>query len=184
VVEYEVAEFSVEHSDAVHELPHEQVESTILRVVEIEGPVHTDEVARRVASLYGLKRMSSRLNETVQARIEQLVADGKLDVEEEFVAVPDGDVQVRDRSKVTHLRKTDLISLAEIRAGVKAIVDAHFGATREDAIIETGRLFGFSATSSQLRERIDSQVAVMLTEGELVEMDGWLHLSSACHSFD
>ena len=177
VIDYVVADFSVEASDAVHELPSKKIQNTILRVVKIEGPVHLDEVSRRVASLYGLKRTSSRVTETVQSHVAEMAAAATIHQTDEFVSIVDAPVRIRDRSKVTHLRKTELIALSEIRVGVQAIIEAHFGATQEDAIIETGRLFGFSATSSQLRERIAGQVEAMLDSEMLVEMDSWLHVN-------
>jgi hypothetical protein len=82
---------------------------------------------------------------------------------------------VRDRTTAIHLRKPELIALSEIHVGVLAIVETHFGASRDDAIVETGRLFGFSATSPQLRDRIDGEITTMLANGALVELDGWLH---------
>lgn len=182
VTEYRLANFAIDHavsnSEAIHELPDKQIQSTIQRVVDVEGPIHVDEVAKRAAGLYGLKRTSPQLNEAIQKHIERMVAGSKLSREDDFVAIADRPAAVRDRSSVTQLRKPELIARAEIRSGVLAIVDAHFGATREDAIIETGRLFGFSATSPQLRERIDGEIANMLAANGLVELDGWLHSGS------
>jgi hypothetical protein len=179
VTDYQLADFTIDKSenksDSVHELPDDVIQSTICRIVEIEGPVHLDEIARRVASAGGLKRMSSRVTQTVETQVDQLVTRAALVRDFEFLTIPNQRIRVRDRTTAIHLRKPELIALSEIHVGVLAIVETHFGASRDDAIVETGRLFGFSATSPQLRDRIDGEITTMLANGALVELDGWLH---------
>jgi hypothetical protein len=179
VTDYKLADFKIKKSqtlaDSANELSDSLIHDVVSRVVEIEGPVHIEELTRRVANLVGLKRVSSRITDVVKSQVDQMLSKAELEEEVEFLAIPDRPVVVRNRSQVSQIRKPELIALAEIRAGVLAIVEVHFGATRDDAIVETARLFGFSATSPQLRERIDGEISKMLASRELVELDGWLH---------
>jgi len=76
---------------------------------------------------------------------------------------------VRDRSKVesSNLRKPEMLPPSEIRAGLMKIVQTHFAVTHDEAVVETGRLFGSRSTSAQLRDRIDGQISIMLGYGAL-----------------
>jgi hypothetical protein len=137
--------------------------------VEVEGPVHRDEVTRRVSGLFGLGRVGARVSEAVDAAIDHLSESGGVEVEEDFLALPDQSVRVRDRSKVesSNLRKPEMLPPSEIRAGLMKIVQTHFAVTHDEAVVETGRLFGSRSTSAQLRDRIDGQISIMLGYGAL-----------------
>ena len=43
----------------------------VTRIVEIEGPIHQEEIARRVAALWGLQRAGSRIAATVKDSIKR-----------------------------------------------------------------------------------------------------------------
>ena len=49
------------------------------------------------------------------------------------------------------------------------------GATKEDTAIEGGRLFGFKATSAQLRTRFDREIKKLLDDGSLIERNSTLY---------
>ena len=57
----------------------------------------------------------------------------------------------------------------EICAGLRLVAETHMGVTREDAITEASRLFGFKATSVRLRDVMAPQITRLLEQGELVE---------------
>lgn len=63
---------------------------------------------------------------------------------------------------------------AEIRLAVMEIVQANFGATRDEAAIGVARLFGFKATSAQLKAVIEREVGVLVAQGTLQEREGIL----------
>jgi very-short-patch-repair endonuclease len=154
------------------DLPVDELASTVRQVIEVEGPVHRDEVTRRVSGLFGLGRVGTRVSESVDAAIEHLSRSGGVELEEEFLSLPDQSVRVRDRSKVesSNLRKPEMLPPSEIRAGLMRIVQTHFAVTRDEAIVETGRLFGSRSTSAQLRDRIDGQITIMLGYGALKQV--------------
>ncbi len=165
---YVEAEFIVPDSPP-QDLSVDELASTVRQVVDVEGPVHRDEVTRRVSGLFGLGRVGSRVSEAVDAAIDHLTQSEGVEIEEDFLALPDQPVRVRDRGKVesSNLRKPEMLPPSEIRAGLMKIVQTHFAVTRDEAIVETGRLFGSRSTSAQLRERIDAQITIMLGYGAL-----------------
>ena len=87
------------------------------------------------------------------------------------------EVTIRDRSVVESntLRQPKMLPPAEIRRALTAIVEAHLGAARDEVIIEAARLFGFKATSTQLREVIDAEVNWLVQHQVLEERNGKLY---------
>lgn len=80
-----------------------------LKVIQIEGPIHVEEVARRIASLSG-RRAVSRAVAAVRDSIQDLVRKKQVTMDRSFVSlVGTTEATVRDRSGVTAstLRKTE-----------------------------------------------------------------------------
>lgn len=172
---YVEAQFLVPDSPP-QELTVEELAAQVQKVIEIEGPVHRDEVTRRISSLFGLSRVGSRVSDAVDGAIEHLTRNGQVTESDSFMALPEQLARVRDRGKVesSNLRKPDMIPPPEIQAGLLAIARTHFAVTHDEAVVETGRLFGFRSTSTQLRERIETEITAMLESGELSQINGRL----------
>jgi len=62
----------------------------------------------------------------------------------------------------------------ETRGALRQVIEASFGAPRDEAQIGVARLYGFKATSAQLKAVIDREIDAMVAGGELVERDGLL----------
>jgi ABC-type amino acid transport substrate-binding protein len=56
---------------------------------------------------------------------------------------------------------------SEIRQALLEIIRRHHGTNPDEAIRECSRLFGFGATSGQLREIIDRQLQGLVDNGSL-----------------
>jgi hypothetical protein len=141
----------------------------VVRIVALEGPVHGDEVARRVTRLAGLERTGRRSAEAVgralarAVREQQLVRDGR------FYALPETTPIVRDRSQVrsVSLRRPEMLPPAEIQAAILQVTGNHYGATSSEIALEVGRLLGFQATGARLRTLIETEVERLLANGRL-----------------
>ena len=57
---YKEANFKMTSELLPHEAPR-KVQEAVRRIVDIEGPIHAEEVARRLATVWGLDRAGSRI---------------------------------------------------------------------------------------------------------------------------
>jgi very-short-patch-repair endonuclease len=169
-VPYEEAEFPVDTTREVHEVPVKQLASVVARIAEIEGPIHHDEITRRVAALWGLKRTGNRIGNAVEAALAEAVHDGRL-VQRGLFFQKAGQfpVPLRNREEVrsVYLRKPDYLPPAEIRAALLAVVRMNLGVAREELVTQVARLLGFKVTSSQLHQVIDDEIRLLLSDGDL-----------------
>lgn len=168
---YAEASFSVEFSQAIHEITSVQLARVVKRIVEIEGPVHQDEITKRAASLWGLQRAGSRIRDTVEAALCEAKEQGWV-VQDDLFFLPSGerDVKIRNREMVSSsgLRSPAMLPPTEIRRAVMAVVEAHVGVSADDISVQVGRLFSFKATSAQLRQVIVTQLE-QLVAGQRLE---------------
>jgi len=175
---YQEASFPVPGHLELHEVPYGLMADLVRQVVAVEGPVHGDEIVARLRTLWGLQRAGSRIRNAVLAGAGVAVKLGTVRAEGDFYTLPDTPVPVRDRSAVTAtgLRKPDMLPPGEIQEAARRFVEAHLGATEEEAITGVARLLGFQSTSSQLRDLIGRAVAASVSAGVLVRQGELLRL--------
>lgn len=165
-VPYVEAAFRVSTKRDVHELPVKELAEIVTRIVEIEGPIHEEEIGRRVASLWGLKRLGNRVEEAVARARAEAAAAGAIRASGPFYRHSAQEtVPVRDRSEASpQLLKAEHLPPEEIRATVTAVVRAHFGMSEEEAVGEAARVLGYRRVSPQVRELVGGIVRQMLEE--------------------
>lgn len=176
---YEQAAFRPGNSElAPHEVPVGSMAYTVERIIEVEGPIHEDEIVARVRDLWGLGRAGSRIQTAVQDGLRHALGRGRIVSEGGCFHLKDAPVPVRDRTAASSktLKKPELLPPQEIREAVVALVRDSHGARREEVTTVVARWLGFLATSQQLRERIDGQIDALVSQGRLSEEAGVLVL--------
>ncbi|MEQ8268677.1 MAG: DUF3320 domain-containing protein [Parvibaculum sp.] len=172
---YLEANFPVRTEIDPHNAPLSEMAGYVAKIVEIEGPIHLDEIVTRIRMLWGLARAGSRIREAVERAIHAASQNGRIRGETFFTA-PGQTVVVRDRSLVASisLRKPEMLPPAEVELALMEIVEANFGAGRDDLIQAAARAFGFSSTSAQLRSVLSEAVQRLSDTGRLIERGGLL----------
>jgi very-short-patch-repair endonuclease len=176
---YRIADFPIRSSLEPHEMPVEQMAQIVRQVVEIEGPVHADEVGRRVATLFGKDRAGSRITTRANQGLQRLRREATFHDEENFwfTSQQRDACEVRDRSSVVgSLQRAELLPPLELRAAANQAVKENGGISRGEMVVAIARLLGFQRTGSDLRDRIESVLARMLSDGSLQERGGLLRL--------
>jgi len=143
------------------------------KVVEVEGPVHENEVITRIRSAWGLGRAGNRIRDAVLSGLRAAQRGGHVEAAGSFWSKPGETICVRDRSEVRSitLRKPEHIPPREIEAAILQLLDANFGAARDELVSAVARLFGFASTSMQLRSVIEASLHGLLSQGA-IEIQG------------
>jgi Protein of unknown function (DUF4011)/Protein of unknown function (DUF3320) len=172
VVPYREADFRVDRSRDPHETPLSEMTTYLLKVIEIEGPIHIDEIATRIRTLWGLQRAGSRIRGAVQ-RAADLALRRSLVVGGEFLSLSGQPVAARNRTWVNSvtLRKPEYLPPNEIDVALMQVIEDNLGATADELATAAARIFGFQSTSGQLRTIFDSRVQTLVTNGRLVCRD-------------
>jgi very-short-patch-repair endonuclease len=152
-----------------HEVPVGSMSYTVERIIEVEGPIHEEEIVARVRDLWGLGRAGSRIQAAVKDALRHASRKGRFSVEADCYRIVDATVPVRDRSEAASrtLKKPELLPPQEIREAIVGLVREAHGLRREETATAVSRMLGFQATSQQLRERIEQQVELLVSNGSL-----------------
>jgi len=166
---YREAQLTVETYIEPHRVAPQRMSGIIEQIVAQEGPVHRDEICRRITTLWGLQRTGNRITAAVKSALNSSVRKGKLESSGNFIDVALRPVRtVRSRARASlSLRRPEMLPPSEIRYALTRIVEVHFGITEHEAVLQVARAFGFSSTSGQLRELISEQVRQMVASGDL-----------------
>ncbi|MEQ5793781.1 DUF3320 domain-containing protein [Paracoccus sp. NFXS7] len=142
--------------------PHDQPDAVLAdlaaAVIRTEGPVHADEVSRRIAAAFGKARTGSRIGEAVaRATALALRRDADLMRQGDFLmtrAQADSP-PVRDRSAETgSLLKAACLPPQEIAAAARMIRTENGGMTPDQLTRAVARLLGFQRVGPDLSEAI------------------------------
>ena len=166
---YVEAEFDLAGALEPHRLPPERMADVVAEIVAVEGPVHGDEVARRVARTFGLERTGRRIGEAVQRGLARAVRQQRITRDGRFYTSAGAAPAIRDRTEVraATLRRPEMLPPAEIRTAILEVASAHYGATRSEIAGQVGRLLGFQAVSARLRTLIEAEIERLLAAGRL-----------------
>jgi hypothetical protein len=155
---YQRATFPVSNSYEPHEAPVSMLSELAWKIVEAEGPIHVEEVARRVAACFGKEKAGSRIRPATQAALSRarpgnvdLLTDGVFWYTRGQADAP----PVRDRSAETGATlKAANISMLEIKAAFKIARDDNAGGDDDDLVRTVARLLGFKRVGPDLQARI------------------------------
>ena len=141
--------------------PHEVMVADMARItraiVEIEGPIHQDEIARRVTALFGKSRTGSQISAATIRGLKALKTSSILVEQEGFwmTRTQLDSPSVRDRSAAPQsLQRADMLSPLEIRAAAEIAKRENGRLSEDELAIAVTRLLGFKRTGTELRVAI------------------------------
>ncbi len=146
----------------------------MVRVVELESPVHRDEVARRVTSVWGLQRTGARIAEAISKAADAGVQMGLLRANSDFLTHShQTTVPVRRRTDVNSatLKKPEMIPPSEVRQTIFCLAVENVGARRDEISSMVAKALGFGATGTKLKHAIESELQRMVEESLIVLRD-------------
>jgi very-short-patch-repair endonuclease/DNA polymerase III delta prime subunit len=175
---YVEASFDVPSRTPIHETELSVLADIVAKVVEIEGPIHREEIARRITSLWGQQRTGARISDAVSKAIDVAVRAKALSARSDFISVREqGTSRVRDRSKVSSqaLRKAEMLPPQELSAAIVHLVAKEVGISCDEVQVGVSRALGFRATSEKLSRAVADVLAAVVKEGSLLVRDGKLY---------
>lgn len=146
----------------------------VVRVAETEGPIHREEVTRRLTSLSGLSRTGAKITAAVDEAIRLALSQSQLVIDDSFIWLPQQQSFVlRNREQVSSssLKKPDMLPPIELRAGILKFVTEHISACSDECCKAISRQLGFKQTSQQLRQVIETQINWLMQNGKLTQTE-------------
>ncbi len=156
----------------LHETPPGTLAKWIAQVVEVESPVHLDEVTLRIRTAAGVGRSGSRIRAQMGlgARVGANQRLYRIDARNFLWRLDHDTVEVRRRDGdiPPSLRKPDMIAPEEVGAALVHAVQVSYGIAPGDAVQEAVRLFGFKRAGRNIVERFRRVLDGLVRDGAVV----------------
>ena len=174
---YRVTSISAPIAGEPHEAPRQVLAELVRRIIASEGPIHQEEVARRLATAFGKERSGRRILEAAIGALRHVEAtsggsfchDGEFWLTAEQKASP----PIRDRSAETgSLAKADMLAPIEIAAAAHMTLHDCGAASEPDLTIAVARMLGFRRTGPDLRHAIQRVIQDMISQGQILGENG------------
>ena len=125
----------------------------IVHVVEVESPIHEDDLIRRITLASGLQRAGSRVQQTVLDAARLACQRGEVEKRGDFYWKPGEQLAVpRDRSHFApQEKKFDRVACEEVEAAICRVVQLHFSISTSDAISEAAQRLGFRRVTAPMK---------------------------------
>ncbi len=150
-----------------------EVSNIIKKIIELEQPIHFDELCRRAAPMYGNQKVTIKIRNEVEYHFNRSLRND-IQRKDDFVSLVDStNLQVRIPNETNgYIRNIIHISPDELALAMKIIAEHSFGITPEDLVIVTARELGFKRTSDKISTILHNVYNQMLVDGIVREVDG------------
>lgn len=171
--EYVAAELQSVGRREPHDLSPQEMSVLALRVIEIEGPVHQEEIARRIATGFGKQKVGSRIMASVQTSLLYL-KKRNADITDEggfwMTSVQKSKVPLRSRANAPlTARKASMIPPIEISSAIKRTLKENGILSREEIPKGVANLFGFQRTGPEFRPVVEPLIDELVMAGLITD---------------
>jgi very-short-patch-repair endonuclease len=160
----------------LHLVPFGKLAEWIKQVVEVEGPVHFEEVARRIADASGASKIGSRIRYTLNAATDFAVNSKIVFRRGDFLWHPEMTIPaLRDRSGLTAgSRRISLIPPEELDLAVKNVVESSIAIQPDTAVPLIAKLFGVNRVTEDVRKDLLDAIEMSVARGIVIKDGDYL----------
>ena len=167
-----------------HEADRKLLAQLATRIIQIEGPIHIEDIARRIAASFGRERAGSRISSATQEALklaERLSSDT---LNQESFWLTRGQLEsppVRDRSADEGApSKASNISILELKAALRLAREDNAGGDPAELIRTAARLLGFRRVGPELQARLRQALEQMDASDCVLSRSTNTLISAAC----
>jgi hypothetical protein len=165
---YKRAQFTVSSRVEPHEANVETLAKALIQIIEIEGPIHVEEAARRLASCFGKERAGSRILAATRAALRHastLSSDLLYEDDFWFTKSQREKPPIRSRElEFSGVLKAEYIAAIEIKAALRLGRDQNAGGSNEELVKTAAKLLGFKRVGPDLQNRISGSLGTLDSE--------------------
>ena len=169
ILNYEICnDIIIDKNCPLHEKSSLELSQAITQIVNIEGPIHIDEVIKRIRLLWGLKKAGKRIKDNITSAVVVAEQNNEIFIKNNFLYPFNREIKVRKRTGDPPAN-IDLISPEEIEEAVKIVLKTQHATPMKDLYTQVSRLFGFKSTSKKTANKIKTSIQKLLDEEKLAE---------------
>ena len=157
--------------DDFSEIDSQTLKNAINKTVEIESPIHIQQLTTRLTNAAGFTRAGAKIKRRVFEHVESLASDRIVHLDRDFISkTTNQEINLRDWSELEpSMRKIEYVSDAELRKSIQVTVTDALSIERDDCIAAALSLIGFKRMTAKVKDKMDLVVTGMVEEEVLKE---------------
>ncbi|MEI8349821.1 MAG: DUF3320 domain-containing protein [Candidatus Omnitrophota bacterium] len=184
IVEYSIYKRRNTYPSYEFNLPEscEKRADILVEIVRHESPIHVDLVSRRLLSIWGIQRMGSVVEDTMDRTVryclrkEYIFRKGKFLYSDSLFVV--NNVRKPIEGKPETFRDAELISEDEVELALTLFIKNAMSIDKEALITETARLFGWARNGSKVESLIVKAFGELLKKELIVTNNNLVYLKT------
>ncbi len=163
------------------ELPVDQLALLMKSIVEIEAPIHLDEIGRRCIKHLGEGRLVNSLKQKLELAVALLEDQGEVVQRDQFIYLPgEWKRPIRNRRLLenANLRKIEYIPPEELREAILKVVTEHIAPDETETTSSVAKLLGIN-NSPTVQIAVKEQIDFLTAENILAERSGKLFVGAS-----
>jgi very-short-patch-repair endonuclease len=176
VIPYQTAQLTINLGvKELYAFPLSLVASWVSQIVRVESPIHVSEVMKRICEAAGIKRVGSRIQETIE---KSFVILSDVSRRGDFLWFKDMEIPVlRDRSDAKLNKKVQLIAPEEIAVAIVKAVKDSYGVSVDNVAGAAFQTLGFARVTDDMKELIKPIISDLVLRGVLIDKSTVLVMS-------
>jgi very-short-patch-repair endonuclease len=172
IPKYETADIRISFHGEFHQASPDSLGDVVANIVEVESPIHLQELSRRVTEAAYISRTGSRIRAVIEAAVRSAVRRRKVHRNGDFLWHPEMQAApLRDRSELPNAsKKLEFVASEEIEAAIGKVVTDAYGIDREEipgAVLRL--LLGFKRATEVAQRQVTKVLDGMIAQGRLIE---------------
>lgn len=169
IVDYTLCEsLNINTNHELYKKSIKELSEAVIQIVEIEGPIHQDEVITRIRTIWGLKKAGRRIQNVLNKAITKAQEQKLVIIRDNFLYSPNQEIHVRNRIN-NRPSNLNYICNEEITAAIKLILKQPI--TPEELTKQVANLFGVKVVRAATHNRINDIINTLINEGNLEKQD-------------
>ncbi len=152
----------------------------LAQIVDIEGPIHKDVAATRLAKAWELERVGERMMHAIKSAWRSLSREELLKIQGKFLwpSAPSFQLVVRQPNPTDDESRRSIgeIPSEEIAQAMKTLVRDSLSIERESLLLYVARIFGFERAGNQIQKVLEDTFDELVETRQLVLLDGRVSL--------
>ncbi|MDD4620233.1 MAG: DUF3320 domain-containing protein, partial [Methanosarcina sp.] len=170
IQEYKICSLADMPSNDFFELSRLQLERVIIEIVEIEGPIHSDELIQRIKVHFGIARAGNIIKSTIQSAINSAEKSKKILIRDDFLW-PDSEPDSLLRTRCGDASvKIEWICDEEITQAVFFVLNNQYSTAQEDLIVQTARVLGIKVVRKNAKDKINNIIESLIQDNCLTKL--------------
>jgi hypothetical protein len=157
----------IPRSKDLSKISDEKLEEAVIRIVECEGPIHSEALIYRIKSDAGIPRMLEKIKQRIYDSVEHAENSGKIRIEGDFYWQKSEPAYLPRRREGDASAKIEWICDEEIKEAIRFVLNNQYSTPMQDLIVQTSRVLGIKTTRQNSWERIEKLVQAGIEHNEL-----------------